>query len=234
MPGERLTFEERRRVAAGLSAGLSYAEIGRRLGRPKSTVIREVARNGGAHGYRATRAQQATDWRAHRRKPARPVGDPATAPDDAPKARHEFEDGFAEMMTRTGVPAMMAKVLACLFTTETGSLTAGELVARLRVSPASVSKAVGWLESRGLISREREGRRERYLIDDDVSYRAWLVSIRSMAKWAEFAQRGVDLFGPATPAGARLSTTSEFFRHLGLDMIQAAEHWRQTLSARHD
>ncbi|WP_236005278.1 hypothetical protein [Amycolatopsis pittospori] len=43
---------------------------------------------------------------------------------------------LAEMMTDTGVPATMARVLAFLFTSETGGGTTAELVARLGVSPA--------------------------------------------------------------------------------------------------
>jgi hypothetical protein len=43
--------------------------------------------------------------------------------------------------------------------------------------------------------------------------------------------RGARLLGPATPAGARLDTASRFFELLGNDMLQAAEHWRQTLAA---
>lgn len=223
----RMTYDERRDVAAGLAAGLSYAEIARRLGRPKSTVIREVARNGGAHAYRAHQAQQATAWRARRRRPAPlPVADAVEGGDP-----HEFEESFAAMMVRTGVPAMMAKVLVCLFTSDSG-LTAAELVARLRVSPASVSKAVGWLEQRGLAGRERDGRRDRYVLDDDVWYRAWMVSVRSMTLWADHARRGAELYGTDTPAGARLRDTGEFFAHLGEDMAQAAEHWRRTLAGR--
>ncbi|MFE5740228.1 helix-turn-helix domain-containing protein [Streptomyces celluloflavus] len=230
MPGGRLTHEERQRVAAGLAAGLSYAEIARRLGRPGSTISREVGRNGGAHGYRANQAQQATKWRARRRKPH--PATPSETGERAPRAQYEFEDRFAEMMARTGVPAMVARVLVCLFTSDTGSLTAPELVARLQVSPASVSKAVGWLEQRGLVGRERDGRRERYVIDEHVWYQAWQVSVRSMAMWADLTRQGADLFGGASPAGARLRATSQFFQHLGHDMTQAAEHWRQTLSAR--
>ncbi|MFB7357563.1 helix-turn-helix domain-containing protein [Streptomyces gardneri] len=47
MPGGRLTQQERERIAAGIAAGLSYAEIARRVGRPTSTVSREISRNGG-------------------------------------------------------------------------------------------------------------------------------------------------------------------------------------------
>ncbi|MEU0463063.1 helix-turn-helix domain-containing protein [Amycolatopsis sp. NPDC006131] len=217
----RLTFGERRRIAAGLAMGLSYAAIGRRLGRPKSTVIREVARNGGAHGYRADRAQQATAWRAHRRRPA-PAPEPPAASGGDPR---RFEQDFAAMMVQTGVPPMMAKVLVRLFTCDTGSLTAAELTAGLRVSPASVSKAVRWLEERGLARRERDGRRQRYVIDEHVWYQAWLVSVRSMTLWADCARQGAQVFGDS-PAGARLRDTGRFFEHLRRDMAQAAEHWR--------
>ncbi|MFI9452319.1 helix-turn-helix domain-containing protein [Amycolatopsis sp. NPDC052450] len=221
MPGNRLTHDERGQIASGLAAGLTYAEIARRLERPKSTVIREVARNGGAHGYRAGQAHQATRWRARRRKPGPP---PVTT--RTPETLGDFETEFAEMMAATGVPAMMARVLACLFTADTGGSTAAELVARLEVSPASVSKAVGWLGQRGLIGREREGRRQRYVIEDDFGYRAWQASLEAMTQWAEVTRRGAGLIDG--PAGARLDATSRFFRQLHRDMSEAAEHWRRT------
>lgn len=142
----------------------------------------------------------------------------------------EFEERFAAMMTGTGIPAMMARVLVCLFAADTGGATAAELVARLRVSPASVSKAVGWLGERGLITRERRGRRERYLIDDHVWYQAWLASLHGMVLWARFTQQGAQLYGEGSPAGARLHTAGQFFRHLHRDMSQSAEHWRHTLA----
>ncbi|AIJ22374.1 hypothetical protein AMETH_2282 [Amycolatopsis methanolica 239] len=129
------------------------------------------------------------------------------------------------MMVQTGVPPMMAKFLVRLFTSDTGSLTAAELTAGLRVSPASVSKAVRWLEERGLARRERDGRRERYVIDERVWYQAWLVSVRSMTLWADCARQGAEVFGD-TSAGARLRDTGRFFEHLRRDMAQAAEHWR--------
>ena len=58
MPGARLTHEDRRRIAAWLADGLGYAEIGRRLGRPTSTISREVTRNGTPGEYLADHAQQ--------------------------------------------------------------------------------------------------------------------------------------------------------------------------------
>lgn len=237
MPGH-LTYEDRRHIAEWLVEGLAYAEIARRLARSRSTIGREIARNGGPHAYRADRAQQATGRRARRRPPSQhPVthGGAGDAYGRDPESVREFEERFTAMMVLTGLPAMPARVLTCLFLSDSGSFTAAELVERLRVSPASISKAVGYLESLGLVRRERDNRRrERYLIDDDVWYRAWSSSNRSLAMWADAARQGADVLGPATPAGARLRTTSQFFDFVGQDMVKAAEHWRQTLSTAAD
>ena len=73
MPGGRLIHEDRRRIAAWLGEGLGYAEIGRRLDRPTSTISREVGRNVASGTYQPARAQHAADQRARRRKPTRPA-----------------------------------------------------------------------------------------------------------------------------------------------------------------
>ncbi|MFF4615083.1 helix-turn-helix domain-containing protein [Nonomuraea jabiensis] len=228
MPGGHLTYDDRRKISEGLAEGLTYAEIARRLGRPRSTIGREIARNGGPHRYHAGRAQQATGWRA-RRRPAAPA---STAAGDAgrrdPQAVREFEDRLTT--TFGGVPTMAARVMACLFTSDTGNLTVAELTERLRVSPASISKGVGWLEQVGLVRRERDNRRERYAIDAEVWYRAWLVGTRSMMLWTETVREGVDILGADTPAGVRLATASRFFELISTDMAQAAEHYRQTFA----
>ncbi|WP_433217399.1 helix-turn-helix domain-containing protein [Microtetraspora malaysiensis] len=235
MPGGRLTFEDRQRIAEGLAAKLTCAEIARRLGRPRSTVMREIARNGGLHAYQASRAQRATSWRARRRKPIARPDSSSDTPDTDGRTTHtmrELEEQLSAMMIETGMPSMSSRVFTALFVSDSGSLTAAELVQRLNVSPAAISKAISWLEQRELVGRKREGRRERYIIDvDDVWYRAWLASARSMALWADATRRGAGVLGTATPAGSRLHTASQFFDLLGHDMAQAAEHWRQRLSA---
>ncbi|MDA1383807.1 MULTISPECIES: helix-turn-helix domain-containing protein [Glycomyces] len=223
MPGGRLTYEERGRIAAGLAQGLGHAEIARRLGRPASTVSREVARNGGDRRYRANLAQQAAQWRS-RRRPAPPR--PETPADDLPEL-HEFEERFTRTMIATGVPAMPARVLTCLYTSAAGSLTPTDLVAALHVSPASVSKAAAWLADRGFLWRETEGRRLRYRLDDQAFYHAWRASIAGMDAWADLTRQGADLLGDDTPAGARLRDSSRFFAYLRRDMADAAEHWRR-------
>ena len=71
--GRYLCCEEREEIAVGLAAGWSCHRIGAGLGRPASTISREVARNTGDRGYRAGSAQVLADGRAKRPKTARLV-----------------------------------------------------------------------------------------------------------------------------------------------------------------
>ncbi|HSK92198.1 MAG TPA: helix-turn-helix domain-containing protein [Euzebyales bacterium] len=235
MPGGRLTHDDRRRIASGLAEGLRYAEIARRLGRPTSTVSREVSRNGGLHGYQPDQAHASAAQRARRRKPASsqatPTGVDAYGRDRA--AVLEFEQRFAGMLIQSGFPRMMARVLICLLVSDSGSRTAAELVGRLQVSPASVSKAVRYLEQAQLVRRVRDPRqrRERYLVDDDVWYRSWSRIAQAYALGADTARQGVEILGADTPAGARLDEMRQFLTVLSRDMADAVEHWRQVLSA---
>jgi transposase, IS30 family len=64
-----LTVVEREEISRGLAAQHSCRAIAKRIGRAASSVSREVGRNGGRVGYRASRAEQAT-FRRHRRPKA--------------------------------------------------------------------------------------------------------------------------------------------------------------------
>ncbi|MGV9566986.1 helix-turn-helix domain-containing protein [Streptomyces sp. NPDC003480] len=232
MPGGRLTQQERQQIALGVADGLAYAEIARRLDRPTSTITREVMRNGGPTAYRADLAHRATERRAHRRRRAAPRG-PQTPPQahgrDAEAVR-EYEEMFTTLLMQQGLPKMMSRVLTCLYTTDAGSLTASELVRHLQVSPASVSKAITFLESQGLIRRERdERRRERYIVDNDVWYQGMIASARSNAQLAETARQGVSILGPDTPAAARLENIARFVDFVSESMARAAEQARDIL-----
>ena len=55
--GRQLSMAEREEISRGLVAGQSLRSIAAGLGRSVSTVCREVARNSGRRGYRATRAE---------------------------------------------------------------------------------------------------------------------------------------------------------------------------------
>jgi DNA-binding transcriptional regulator GbsR (MarR family) len=235
MPGGRLTQQERQQIAQGLADGLAYAEIARRLDRPTSTITREVMRNGGPATYRADLAHRATERRTRRRRQAAPRGAAAPVPGhgrDAEAVR-EYEEMFTTLLMGQGLPKMMSRVLTCLYTTDAGSLTASELVQHLQVSPASVSKAVAFLESQGLIRRERdEGRRERYAVDDDVFYQGMMASARSSAQLAETARQGVGVLGANTPAATRLENIARFVDFVAESLVRAAEQAREVLHTR--
>jgi DNA-binding MarR family transcriptional regulator len=237
MSGARLSEHDRRRIADGLAGGHTYSDIARELGRAVSTVTREIARNGGPSGYRAGLAQQATRRRARRRAHvARASVRPAdtTAYGRDPNAVHDFELRLTELLVATGLPRMNARVLACLHTTDAGSLTSTELARRLGVSPASISKAIGYLEDQGLIRRERldRSRAERYVIDDDVWYQAMLANARTTYQLADAAGQGVQTLGPDTPAGLRLVHMHALLDRVGRDLVQAAEDWRESRETR--
>ncbi|WP_369193198.1 GbsR/MarR family transcriptional regulator [Streptomyces djakartensis] len=235
MPGGRLTQHERQQIALGLADGLPYAEIARRLDRPTSTITREVMRNGGPTAYRADLAHLATERRAHRRRQAAPRGGQRTPEPhgrDAEAVR-AYEETLTTVFMASGMPKMMSRVLVCLYTTDEGSLTAAELVQRLQVSPASISKAITFLESQGLVRRERdERRRERYVVGDDVWYQAMIASARSLTQVVEVSRQGIGVLGPGTPAATRLENVARFLDFVQESTIRAAEQAREVLHTR--
>lgn len=79
MPGKRLTEEEREEIALGLASKESYRAIGRRLGRPASTVSREVKRHGGRRRYRGLEAHRRAQRWARRPKQGRLSQNPRLA-----------------------------------------------------------------------------------------------------------------------------------------------------------
>ncbi|WP_438289744.1 helix-turn-helix domain-containing protein [Streptomyces sp. HUAS TT7] len=223
MPGGRLTQQERQRIAAGLADGLSYAEIARRLDRPTSTISREVARNGGARGYRHEQAHRATAKRARRGTPApsRAAGAPGGT----------MEEEIIELAVRSGLPRMTARVHVDLLLSEDGRRTAAELTRRLKVSPASVSVAVNFLVQQGYVRRERDPQRRRdiYVVDDDAWYRSIVISSRLTLQSAQAAMAAAETLGLDTPVGQRLAKVGTFLERVIEDMVASADRWRGLL-----
>lgn len=217
MPGRRLTSAERQRIAAGLAQGRDFAEIAGDLGRPTSTVSREVARNGGPGRYRADLAQLATVRRGRRRPHALAQEAPEVPRGPDPDARIALVTDLTAALIDTGMPRTAAGVLACLFTAETGSATTAELTRQLRVSPATISLAVALLEQHGLIRRSRDGRsrRHRYFLDEDAGVRSAVVNVRANQRLAATLLLGVDILGSGTAAGDRLAMAGRFLEELG-------------------
>jgi IS30 family transposase len=63
-----LTLSEREEISRAVNAGQSMRSVAARLGRAPSTISREIRRNGGQDGYRATQADDAAWTRALRPK----------------------------------------------------------------------------------------------------------------------------------------------------------------------
>jgi IS30 family transposase len=70
-PAGALNAQDRENIRAGLAVGASFAVIACGLGRPTSTVSREVARNGGRDGYQAWAAERRAREMARRPKPCK-------------------------------------------------------------------------------------------------------------------------------------------------------------------
>ncbi|MGA6189694.1 helix-turn-helix domain-containing protein [Nocardia iowensis] len=234
MPGRRLTRTDRQQIASGLAQRLDHAEIARRLGRPTSTVTREVARNGGPGRYRADLAQLAATHRA-RRKP-RPAETPPISENTgpAPEVAAATVRDLTAALIATGVPRTAAGVMACLYTSETGSRTAAELAQHLQVSAATVAHAIRLLEEQGMLLRGHDdnSRRQRYFIDADAGLRTVVASARANQHLAAAALRGVNAFGADHPTGARLAAAAEFLEQISTDIIRSAAHWHAQVSAR--
>jgi IS30 family transposase len=74
--GRYLSFADREEIALGRAAGQSIRAIARLLGRPPSTVSRELSRYDGAGRYKASVAQAGADRRARRPKASKIAGHP--------------------------------------------------------------------------------------------------------------------------------------------------------------
>ncbi|WP_254431521.1 GbsR/MarR family transcriptional regulator [Agromyces sp. Marseille-P2726] len=111
---------------------------------------------------------------------------------------------------------MASRVFASLATSTADTMTAANLVRALGVSPASVSKAIGYLEGMELVERHVEpgSRKERYGVGDDVWTRAVRADSSGHASVAEVADRGITLFGDDSPVGVRLAHMGRFFATL--------------------
>lgn len=146
-----LSVRDREAISRGLAANESYRAIGRCIGRPASTISREVARNKGATKYRAVDA----DDRAWRR---------AKRPKSCLLAQR---------------PALCAYVTARLREDWSPEQIAGALKKQhpdgsaMRVSPETIYKSL-FIESRGVLARElrahlRSGRPMRRSVHNTVT-----------------------------------------------------------------
>lgn len=126
-----LRLTEREEISRGLAAHQSLRAIARTLGRPVSTVSREIARHGGRQHYRATRADAAAWRRAERPKPCWLAQQPALC---AVVATH-LQAGWS--------PEQISGWLKTTYPTELA----------MRVSPETIYRSL-YLQARGVLKKE--------------------------------------------------------------------------------
>jgi IS30 family transposase len=131
--GQRyLGVAEREEIALGLAAGKSLRVIAAGLGRPPSTVCREVARNRTSVGrYRALGAQAAAEERARRPKTAKLAADPV------------LRDQVQDWLERKWSPRRISRHLVITFPDQP----------EMRVSPETIYQSI-YVQGRGALRRE--------------------------------------------------------------------------------
>jgi DNA-binding transcriptional regulator GbsR (MarR family) len=139
-----------------------------------------------------------------------------------------FIERFAVVLTEAGWPRMPARVFACLLADERGELTARELAARLRVSPAAISGAVRYLQQVGLVSRAREpgARTDHYRLEGNVWYESLVHRAAELQRWEDGLAAGVEVVGRDTAAGRRLEESRAFFAFLRGELPRLLLRWR--------
>jgi DNA-binding transcriptional ArsR family regulator len=165
------------------------------------------------------------------REPER-AGAAATGRD--PEAVARFVERFAAVLAEAGIARMPARVFAALLVTDSGSLTAAELVELLHVSPAAVSGAVRYLSQFGMVSRERVpgSRRDRYRVLDDVWFEASARRDSILASWESASRQGIELLGTDTRAGQRFAQSVEYFEFLRQELDGMMARWQARKNGR--
>jgi DNA-binding transcriptional regulator GbsR (MarR family) len=144
------------------------------------------------------------------------------------KSQAGFIERFASVLTESGFPRMPARVFAALLATDSGRLTAAELAALLRVSPAAISGAVSYLVQVNLASREAEpgSRREHYRVHSDTWYEAIARKDQVLNRCERSLREGIEMVGRDTAAGARIAETLAFFEFIQTELTAMLERWR--------
>jgi IS30 family transposase len=203
MPGSRLSLEERIEIEVGLAGGNSWRVLSGRLGRHRSTVIREVSHNGGRDVYRATTAQSRSQECSRRPKLRRLVADPELA--------GLVNEGLAAKTS----PAPLARQL-----TDQGHPVSAETIYRECYRPGSVLGDDAWT----LLARRRPYRKRRRRTRTGVDPRPLgqirLVSLRHVDLTREWGHWEGDLIVGAANRSAAVVLTERVSRYLLLGALQ--------------
>jgi predicted transcriptional regulator len=155
-------------------------------------------------------------------------GDRAESSRRDPAAVRAFIERFTGHLTQSGFPRTPARIFVALLTSDSSTFTAAELGELLNTSPASVSSGVRYLLHVGLVRAEGEpgSRRLHYRISTRVWEDIVQLRDRQFSDWAAALRGGVDVLGPATPAGARMAQTVRYFEFISQEIGGLLARWR--------
>lgn len=142
-----------------------------------------------------------------------------------PAAR--YVERMATALSDAGLRRLPSRIFAALTADEDGRMTSAELVETLGVSPASVSDAVRYLSQVGFIHRERErgGRRDVYVVDDDAWLQAMLREDQTYAPMIAALDDAIRSLPEASRAHRRLLLMREFLEFVGEEVKGISERW---------
>jgi DNA-binding transcriptional regulator GbsR (MarR family) len=140
-----------------------------------------------------------------------------------------YIERFAAVLVAAGFPAMPARVFVALLIAESGRLTAADLAATLRISPAAVSGAVRYLIQVGLVHKERVpgSRRDYYRMPGNMWDDLLRMRDQVMSRWGALVREGIDLVGPDTAAGARMAEQAAFLEFATQEMAGLLTRWEK-------
>jgi DNA-binding transcriptional regulator GbsR (MarR family) len=140
-----------------------------------------------------------------------------------------YIERFAAVLMAAGFPPMPARVFVALLVADSGRLTAAELAAMLRISPAAVSGAVRYLIQLGLVHKERVpgSRRDYYRMPADMWEDMLRMRDQVMSRWSALAREGIELVGPDTAAGVRLAEQAAFLDFASAELSEVLTRWKQ-------
>lgn len=149
------------------------------------------------------------------------------SPDEDTGSLPHFIERFAAVLILAGFPPMPARVFVALLVTDSGRLSAAELVDLLQISPAAVSGAVRYLSGLDLVHKERVpgSRREYYRMPSEPWHRVMLARNQVLIRWSALLKEGIDLVGADTPAGRRMTNHAAFFEFLAAEMPAVMARW---------
>jgi len=124
---------------------------------------------------------------------------------------------------------MPARVFVALLVTDSGRLTSAELTELLQISPAAVSGAIRYLTGLGLVHKERVpgSRREYYRMPADIWHQVTMMRAQVLTRWTALLKEGIDLVGPDSPAGQRMTGHAAYFEFLAAEMPGIFARWEE-------